>query len=95
MTIENRQFIELQDIIGLRFTCRNCGAQLRVARADEYGAVVCSCLRPHCDMSWIKDQSLEYLALNKFLSGIEELIEADKGMGASLQLEIKQPEKRD
>jgi hypothetical protein len=46
-------------------------------------------------MSWIKDQSLEYLALNKFLSGIEELIEADKGMGASLQLEIKQPEKRD
>ena len=92
MTLEHRQFIELQEIVALRYRCKGCRMELRLMRIDgpEYMPIMCRCPRNQCGKNWVRDQSVEYQALIAFLSSINRLIEAEGTMEAMLQLEIQQ-----
>ena len=49
MTEQTKRFIELRDIIGLRFTCKQCGSALSVPR-EKIGVLPAACI--NCTAEW-------------------------------------------
>jgi hypothetical protein len=52
MTTQTKRFIELQDVLGLRFECKECHASLSLPLTKDLNA---SRLRtcPHCNNPWL------------------------------------------
>jgi hypothetical protein len=52
MTTQTKKFIELRDLLGLRFQCNECGASLFLPFSQNVNAArLRSC--PHCNHPWL------------------------------------------
>jgi len=98
MTIQTKHYIEPNDIVAFRFTCRRCGAALIVSISENMNvASVRVC--PHCNEPWtadaLKGSSMESI-LSDFVKAAKQLI-ATMGYRASIEggfsiaMEIKTP----
>src|ERR1700728_202448 len=95
MTTQTQTFIELSDILTLKFTCDDCGCTLSVpvtrdlSKNEEKGKLdVC----PMCRTAWLSHGQNSYLpAVAGFLAGLNTLqMTLSQKLGFSLALEIKQ-----
>jgi DNA-directed RNA polymerase subunit RPC12/RpoP len=96
MTIEHRQFIELEDIVALQYECKECHATVIIPR-EKWGEIIQqNC--PHCGIApsrpteWVKHNSSEETTLHELQRSIAELVKLShlpNGMGCHVRLEIK------
>lgn len=92
MTIENRQFIDLEEIISIQYECKNCHSTLTVPR-ERWGAYVQLCC-PRCgaipsqSTVWIDRDSDEYKELLTLQRSLNELIKFQE-MKCKLRLEVR------
>jgi hypothetical protein len=97
MTSQTKHFIDLSDIVALRFECRRCHATVSLERSGE---ITVSSLRicPNCREPWAQrpEGSTIEVTIAKFIEQIKEFEEILRrrdelmiGGGFSLSLEIK------
>jgi hypothetical protein len=90
MTVENRQFIEPEDVIALQFECCKCGAKISFPLTDELQfkpqpLIAC----PACKQDWkITPESQEHDALRQFVDGLFRIGPALKSRTLKLAMEI-------
>ena len=101
MTVQTKHFIELSDIVAIRFACKRCGASLSLALSDSKlatgkGAVnnfIDRC--PSCSHDWfdLRGSSYEQVVVEATvaLNHLSDLLSGQMApnLGASLVLEIK------
>lgn len=86
MTTQTRKFIELADILGMRFDCRKCGASLSVPM-DKHPSPPHQC--PNCRCDWTElpdghDGKEEFDTLARAIAKVAAL-----HLGCAFTLEIK------
>lgn len=105
MTSELKRFIELSDIIGMRLRCRSCGCSLLLDTDREGGPIdnllastsqtLANC--PACKEGWtqFKPQGDPWDSdIKDFLRKMRFLKQVESRLGFSLELEIKNEEKK-
>lgn len=99
MTSQTKQYIELSDVLALRFDCKNpkCGASLSASARDFRQNALNVC--PMCKESWarVNETSCE-LAIGEFIEAfrrLERMLSSDGGFptGFTLKIEIKESAK--
>lgn len=72
MTVENRRFVELIDILAVQFECKQCGARLscpiRKWKQMKFGC-------PNCNAPWVTEGSIDYRTLESLLANLKLLAE--------------------
>jgi hypothetical protein len=109
MTIQTKRYIELSDIISIRFTCNHCAATLSLVASDQklakgkdakqnYFLGTC----PSCGKYWADHQGVDYeLTVKEFTAALERLRSVLHAQpvnfrpGFSLALEITSIDKQD
>jgi len=100
MTVQTQRFIDLWDILGLRFQCTKCNASLLLSMSKEIDA---SKLRtcPNCDKPWLSvSGSTVESAVKEAVSAVKMLVRqfaAEGGfpVGCTLSLQVNsEPEKQ-
>ncbi len=90
MTSENRRFVSLDEILSIRYECRNCGTSVTVPRQKWGDKIQRQC--PHCvsdpPAAWVAVNSHEQTALIELQRSIGNLV-ASKAMNCRIQLEIR------
>src|ERR1700676_3287049 len=97
MTKQTKHFIEISDIVGVHFECRNCHATVSLERSGEI-RVTSLRICPNCQEPWAlspQGSSIE-LAIKEFIDRVKEFEavlqrrdEFMNGRGFALSLEIK------
>ena len=95
MTTQTQTFIELSDILTLKFTCDDCGCTLSIpvtrdlSKKEEMDKLA-TC--PMCRRFWTSHGQTSYHpAIAGFLTGLNTLqLTLSKKLGFSLAVEIKQ-----
>lgn len=94
MTIQTKHFIEVSDLVGLRFECKDCGATLTLSPKQKLKGSIEKC--PSCHHSWavLNDSSYEP-AFTRFTDTLNQLNQILAGpnpapIGFLFTLEIKQ-----
>jgi hypothetical protein len=93
MTSEIQTFIDLKDLIGLRFECGNCHERISARLSSESKVMDYKegfrC--PHCRQSWFQgNQDSRLMSLMGFIGHFKDLL-AVKEMPFKLTLEISSP----
>jgi len=109
MTIQTKRYIELSDIISIRFTCNHCAATLSLLASDpkltqgkdspqNYFLKTC----PSCGKYWADNQGANYeVTVREFTTALERLRAVlhnhvvNFRPGFSLTLEISPSSKQD
>jgi hypothetical protein len=98
MTVQTKHFIELTDLLALRFTCKECGSTLSLPLSDtklikpQNKRFLDEC--PSCQCAWASLNGTTFEpVITKAASALNQLREAMHGdppvpMGFSLLLEI-------
>jgi len=92
MTNETQTFIELGDLIGLRFECGKCHEKtaVRLSSTSKMIDYVHGFKCPHCQELWFQgDQDLRLKIVARFIAALKELKNTE--MPFSLTLEITSP----
>lgn len=97
MTSEVKNFIELSDILKMRFECKGCKAALELALDEVKQGSIRQC--PHCRAGWAAFQGADqgWNDHEGLFTGLAQGIQKAEGfsrggvIGFSLKLEIKQP----
>jgi hypothetical protein len=93
VTIQTKHFIDLSDIISLRFECKDCGTTLTVSIKDKLPGRMGKC--PSCNQPWAVLNGASYeLLFETFREAVNHLSRAIDGppaapIGFSFSLEIK------
>jgi len=98
MTSRTRHYIDLEDLLGLRFECKNCSTSIDVGVSHLAGLPL-KC--PNCDQSWMVQPRGDlpgtpaYSLITDFVSTYKAMTKAIEGEFAaskfSLSLEITAP----
>lgn len=94
MTIQTKHFIELSDIVSLRFDCKHCGASLSLSLDDRLYRKIAEC--PSCQRYWTVLNGASYEKLFSDVSAsVKRLSDAlvQTTLGCSLLLEVKEAPK--
>jgi uncharacterized Zn finger protein len=89
MTSQTKKYIELSDIIGLRFECKNaeCGASLTLPMLEDINRTHPLQKCPNCGQVWVQFADSTYeLEFKKLVSTLR--IIANAAMGCRFTLEI-------
>ena len=86
MTVETRYLIELSDILGVEFQCRECGAKTLLDKPK----VLLEC--PLCKSDWLTSGTDEERTLRIFLGTIQGAKAKMDGRPFSLRLQIACPD---
>lgn len=93
MTVQTKHFIELSDVLSLRFDCKHCGASLSLSLDDRLYGTIASC--PGCHQPWTVLNGSSYEKLFADFSTLVKRLRMDTDtsipLGCSMLLEIKQP----
>src|SRR5690242_17867559 len=99
MTTYTKRFIELSDVIGMRFKCRHCGAVMELPVKQFEDAVLDSC--PNCKEDWalIRTKSpgnpinlkADFIRICNAIMGAEKAAKSEQ-IGFSFLLEVKDNE---
>ena len=92
MTVENRQFVTLDEIIAIKYQCKECGASIIIPRAkwgtpQRYCPGECTGI-PNLPKNWVPQGSTEDRALTLIEQSIQALIGSD-GIGCTIGFEVK------
>jgi hypothetical protein len=101
MTIQIKHFIELSDIVSMRFDCRHCKASITVPFAEPVDTRK-FCVCPQCSEPWARlpNGSTMELTIEKLVSALREMRQAlewratpaGQDSGFAFLLEIDVPE---
>lgn len=84
MTYQHKRLIELSDIKGLNFICKQCGVSLSIPASGELKkGKLATC--PHCDSPWLSHADLAVIAVADLKKALSE-------MSAVLQTWANRPE---
>ena len=89
MTNETLTFIELDDLIGLRFECGNCHEKtaVRLSSTSKMIDYVHGFKCPHCQESWFQgDQDLRLKTVARFIAALKELKDTEMPLGLTLEI---------
>jgi hypothetical protein len=89
MTTQTKKYIELSDIVGLRFACKNekCGAVLTLPLAENINLTHPLQKCPHCGVGWAVINGSGYEGyVQRFIEGIKRM---EQPFGFALTLELK------
>ena len=92
MTSETQTFIELNDLLGLRFECENCHEKtaVRLSSTSKMIDYAHGFKCPHCQELWFQgDQDVRLNAVARFIAAMRELKSTKMPFG--LRLEITNP----
>ena len=95
MAIENRQFITLDEIVGIQYACKSCGASVSIPR-KQWPMVQHDC-PAHCDdgsgvgkhAEWIERRGPEEQNVITLQRHINDVTQAE--MGCTISFEIGEP----
>jgi hypothetical protein len=95
MTSQTKKFIEISDIVGLRFDCKNpeCGASLSLPLNQGVNRTDTVQRCPHCGKSWTMLSDADYAVQFKRLLDMLRTL-SDAPIGCRFSFEIK-PEPRE
>jgi hypothetical protein len=90
MTMETREFITLDEIIGIEFKCANpkCKAAVSISLAkltDERMVYAC----PSCTTHWANERSIRQHPLMIFVDSFRRLMNIKAGEPFAIRLEMK------
>jgi len=93
MTVQTRRFIDLADIIGLRFECKRCRASLELTLERLEQGTLHKCPSCHRDWALLNDVSREgsFIQFVRCFNELAKLLGEPSPLGFSLTLEIKEP----
>src|ERR1017187_911295 len=92
MTVEKRHLITLDEILGLEYECKECGATVTVPREKWGERIQHDC--PHCGIApsrrtdWVRPESANEKMLLSLQRSIKEIIDSSD-IGCNIRLEIK------
>lgn len=88
MTSETQYRMTFQDIIGLRFTCKECKTVISLPITQKYAPTTC----PTCDdFHWFDRQGGEYAQLLEFMSAIRNFQKRSDGAACAIEMATKKP----
>jgi Zn ribbon nucleic-acid-binding protein len=96
MTLQTKRFIELSDILALRFECRHCGATLTIDARKSFSVPPRECVNCKNDLWGYEDATVDQ-AIRKLaddLKLLERVMDGDKRVAFSFSLEIKEDTKK-
>jgi hypothetical protein len=95
MTSQTKKFIEISDMVGLRFDCKNpeCGVSLSLPMQQGVSRTDTLQRCPHCGTPWTKLGDSDYAVQFKRLLDLLRTL-SDAPLGCRFSLEIK-PEPRE
>jgi hypothetical protein len=88
MTINQRSFAEISDLLGLTLVCKKCGS-IALLNAGDFHNIPESC--PNCKKNWYKDGSEADKSLHKLMSAIEaaKALSDDKDGPCHIMFEVQ------
>jgi DNA-directed RNA polymerase subunit RPC12/RpoP len=95
MTVQQKRFIELADIVSMRFECKNCHTSVQIAFEKFRNGTLYSC--PNCQSEWA--YMTNGMAVNNAEAAFVRFIDAAKAIeatcnnapvGFTVTLEIKE-----
>ena len=90
MTMETREFITLDEIIGIELKCANpeCKASVSIALAElTEGRMAYAC--PSCNIPWANERSIRQSPLMIFADSFRSLMAVKDGVPFTIRLEIR------
>lgn len=94
MTSQTKQFIELSDIIALRFDCNHCGASLTIDARKNFSKPPMTCVNCKQDLWAYEDAAIEE-AIQGFVDNLklwQRIVETPKRTAFAFLLEVKKTE---
>ena len=96
MTVQQKLFIELTDIVSLRFECKTCHAALQICLDSHRHGILRQC--PACNADWAlmnngmasKNAEMHFQNFMTVIKNLEALTK-DVPLGFQMYLEIKSP----
>jgi DNA-directed RNA polymerase subunit RPC12/RpoP len=83
MTTQTKKFIELLDLLGLRFQCNECGASLFLPLNQSVNATrLRSC--PHCNHPWLS-VSIGTAGATSIESSVSDFVDAAKRLASNFK----------
>ncbi len=87
MTSQTKYYIEVSDIVALRFECRTCRAVLTLPLVADIGKSVLRC--PKCKNGWTQMEHASHEPLiEEFVRQVDTLAHIVPGLGFSFSLEL-------
>jgi hypothetical protein len=87
MTSQTKHYIEVSDIVALRFDCKHCGAVLTLTLAKDMGNSINEC--PVCGKGWARlENSTSELLIKEFAQKCSRLVYDLPHLGFNLSLEL-------
>jgi transcription initiation factor IIE alpha subunit len=87
MTSQTKRYIEVPEIIALRFDCKHCGASLSLPLARDVGKSLLKC--PRCGEGWARlENSTSEVLIEELVEKIEKLSSILPYLGFRFYLEI-------
>jgi hypothetical protein len=86
MTVEHRWYLELPEIIAVRFECKGCGATLGFPANNWKQLTPVKC--KNCDREWMMTGSTVERALRSFGESLERLRDEKDALGCRVSLEF-------
>ncbi len=88
MTSQHRIFLDLQDILMIRLTCRQCGTAISAA-PQEVKIIDERC--PNCDTPWFVTGSTDRKQLGQLVATLAALRQRGEQAPCHIQLEVEKP----
>jgi hypothetical protein len=90
VTIEHRNLITLEEIMGVQLECEKCHARISVPISDDRPLPV-AC--PHCDDSWVINKKADLhdrflTAVTEFRAAARKIIEGPNNVNCTFSLQI-------
>ena len=91
MTIETKYLIELDDIVGVEFTCHKCATKTLMKPEGKESTHRRAC--PVCNEPWLSRGAYEEKAIDAFLDALRKVKGMTNGRQFTLKLQIASPAK--
>jgi Zn ribbon nucleic-acid-binding protein len=92
MTLQTKRFIELSDILSLRFECRNCGATLTIDTRKNFSVPPRECVNCKNDLWGFEDATVDQ-AIRKLaedLKLMQRIVDEKNRVAFGFSFEIKE-----